>query len=218
MTTNPFSNEEQYEGEIAVDESGLEAEQLTEYGEDDIPNSGEDTDTEFASDLDAAVETDPDVDTPAEDDEVEEVPSGTAAAPADPKAEKPKKESSRPAVPEGYVSPVQFAKILTEHLRANGKLDENQEVRPQVVYSYIKNNGPDSKNPFPAKKGEDVGAPGRSVVLKAQEGLDWWDAKDERVAKGKQDRAAKAAAKAEKTEQVKETEGSEDAGPVTEAE
>jgi hypothetical protein len=110
--------------------------------------------------------------------------------------EKPaKKESTRPPVPEGKVSPVAFAKLLSEHLTAKAKeKDANAadvNVAPQVVYSYIKNNGPESKNPFPAEKAE-----GRAAVVDPQAGLDWWDAKDARVAAQKSAAADKAAKKA----------------------
>jgi hypothetical protein len=116
------------------------------------------------------------------------------------KPAKEKKESTRPPVPEGKVSPVQFAKILTEHLREQGRLDADKAVAPQVVYSYIKNNGPESKNPFPATKAE-----GRAAVVDADEAIKWWDAKDERVQASKTAAAEKAAKKAEKATAAPET-------------
>jgi hypothetical protein len=138
--------------------------------------------------------TDFDVDTPeAEDVVAEPVAEGTSAAP---KA-KEKKESTRPPVPEGKVSPVAFAKILSEHKtkQAREKDPEAAEVTiaPQVVYSYIKNNGEGSKNPFPATKSE-----GRAAVVDADAAIAWWDAKDARVAESKKAAAEKAAKKAEK--------------------
>jgi hypothetical protein len=157
----------------------------------DTPNFDEPTTTN-----DIVVE-DPnfDVDAPeAEDVVAEPVAEGTADTP---KA-KEKKESTRPPVPEGKVSPVAFAKILTEHLRKEheslGKrLADDKSVAPQVVYSYIKNNAEGSKNPFPATKAE-----GRAAVVDAEAGLAWWDAKDVRVAEGKKAKAEKDAAKAAK--------------------
>lgn len=135
--------------------------------------------------------------------------------------EKPAKEpkNTRPAVPEGKVSPVAFAKILTEHLRQphetlGTRLNENQAVAPQVVYSYIKNNAEGSKNPFPAQKSE-----GRAAVVDPQAGLEWWDAKDLRVKAQKDGKAAKDAAKAAKASE-KPAEGETQAAPaaITEAE
>jgi len=149
-----------------------------------------------------APDVDPDVEIGAADDEDAEVvpPQGSDKAPTDPKAAKAKKESTRPPVPEGFISPVQFAKLLGEHLTAKARETNPEaeaiEVRPQVVYSYIKNNDASSKNPFPCR----TDVPGRAIVLKADEGLAWWDEKNARVAKSKADRAAAAAAKAKKAE------------------
>jgi len=159
---------------------------------------------------------DVDVDAPAKASE------DTVAAPVEgEKPAKDKKESTRPPVPEGKVSPVQFAKILSEHLRQEHpelgvRLPEGQSVAPQVVYSYIKNNGPESKNPFPATKAE-----GRTAVVEPQAGLEWWDAKDLRVKAQKAGAAEKAAKKAAKGSESKSgdapTEVAEQA-PIVEAE
>jgi hypothetical protein len=135
-----------------------------------------------------------DVDTPeAEDVVAEPVAEGTAEAP---KA-KEKKEPSRPPVPEGKVSPVQFAKILSEHKTKKARETDPEAaeitIAPQVVYSYIKNNGEGSKNPFPAEKSE-----GRAAVVDADAALAWWEAKDARVAASKASAAEKAKAKADK--------------------
>jgi hypothetical protein len=110
------------------------------------------------------------------------------------KPAKAAKESTRPPVPEGKVSPVHFAKLLTAHLIKEGRLEEGKSVAPQVVYSYIKNNGPESKNPFPFDKSE-----GRAAVIEPSAGIAWWDAKDERVKASKAAAAEKATKKAEKT-------------------
>lgn len=166
--------------------------------------------TDAAEDFATEAE-DLDVDAPEGGEAEDTVAEGTDVAP---KAEKAKKEPARPPVPEGFISPVKFAKVLTEHLRSKGKLTAEQEVRPQVVYSYIKNNGADSKHPFPTHSAE-----GRAVVLKADEAVAWWDAKDERVAAGKVARAEKAKAKAEKDAAKPESaEGTDSNEPVVEAE
>jgi hypothetical protein len=182
----------------------------------------------------AANEEDLDVDTSAaldEDDETEVVGDGKTAAPKDEKAAKEK--TTRPAVPQGYIAPVEFAKVLTAHLREehpelgvrlpspSGKT----EVKPQEVYSYIKNNDAGSKNPFPAVKGDDINpetqkpyAPGRALILKAEDGLKWWDEKDLRVKAGKVERAEKAARKAEKAKDGADNSGDNEPTAVTEAE
>jgi hypothetical protein len=143
---------------------------------------------------------DVDVDAPAPVAEDTVAPTTTEDKPAA-KA----KESTRPPVPEGKVSPVHFAKLLSEHLRQDHpelgvRLGSDSTVAPQVVYSYIKNNGPESKNPFPAEKTE-----GRAAVIDPEAGFAWWDAKDLRVKAQKAGAAEKAAKKAEKAKS-----GSED--------
>jgi|SRR5688500_2806088 len=134
-----------------------------------------------------------DVDAPTAEDTVAEAPVATEGE----KPAKEKKESTRPPVPEGKVSPVAFAKILSEHKTAQAREKDPEAaavvVAPQVVYSYIKNNGPESKNPFPATKAE-----GRAAVVDPEAALAWWDAKDARVAATKASAAEKAKAKADK--------------------
>jgi len=172
----------------------------------------------------AAVETDEaadvDVDVDGTDGEVEETETVDAAPPTKGNVVKKnattKKASTRPAVPDGYVSPVAAAKELSKHLtekaHAAGSIkdDEEIEVRPQIVYSYIKNNGPTSKNPI---KTYEEG--GRVNLLKLDEFLAWWDEKDARVATRKANVKTKTPAAAEKAAEVAEA---EDATPVAEAE
>ena len=143
------------------------------------------------SDLNLEVEDDAnlDVDVPDTDDEVEVI--ADPAKPAKEKAEK--KVSTRVSAPDGYVKPVEFAKLLSEHI--------GKTVAPQVVYSYVKNNSGDgAKNPFPTHQIGDY-----AWYIVPQEGYDWWDQKNQRVAAGKQARAEKAAKKAEKADAVTET-------------
>jgi hypothetical protein len=195
--SNPFASDQEHTAEQPTEEQELaELHELTEEQE-----------------LEAAVdEPDADIDVDAgeddETDEVEEVPAGKTV-----KAKKADSTSTRPPVPEGYVSPVTAAKKLGTHLtsraRAAGKIkdDEEIEIRPQVVYSYIRNSK-GGKNPIPTYE-----AGGRKNLLKLEEFLAWWDAKDERVAASKVRAAEKAAKKtekaAEKTEEVTEAEGAE---------
>lgn len=139
------------------------------------------------------------VDTP-EDDELDTVPEGAAGDTAAPAAGEKKaakeKTPARPPVPEGYVTPVAFAKLLTEHLIKEGRLEAGKTVPPQMVYSYMKNADPTKagvKNPWPR-----YSEGGRENLLKVDESLAWWDAKDARVKASKDAQAEKAAKKAAK--------------------
>jgi hypothetical protein len=145
----------------------------------------------------------------ASEDEAEDT---VEAAPAAPKgksgAAKEKKGPARPAVPEGYIMPVAFARELTKHLAARGAENKHGKIHPdtnvippQQVYSMMRTNGSDSKNPFPVHELE-----GFTTLLKLEEALAWWDAKDARVSKSKAEKAAKAAKKAEKAESAAEGE------------
>jgi hypothetical protein len=178
----------------------------------DVDTNDYDADTDFAG--------------APEDDEQDVVPADATPQAKGDKPAKEKKESTRPPVPEGYISPVDFAKRLTEHLRKDHpelgvRLAGDKVIAPQVVYSYIKNNPSEGKFPFPQYKGEDVGAPGRAVVVKETEGLEWWDTKDLRV---KNQKAAKAqkeadkAAKAQTSPQAAAETGEVSTGQVVEAE
>lgn len=192
--SNPFDNEEDTSQET--------------YGED-----AEDTDDDEVSEPDADV----DVDSGSEDDdEVEEV---TAVTPTGKPVKSASKEPARPPVPEGYISPVAAAKKLGEHLTAKAREEDPDapqiEVRPQVVYSYIKNSK-GGKNPIPTYE-----EGGRSNLLKLDEFLAWWDEKDQRVAERKANAAAKEAKKAEKAKAAPaatEAEESEPQGELVEAE
>jgi hypothetical protein len=199
VTSNPF------------DEQGPNA--LAEPTADTpVENTDGLTDLEDAE-ADAQSETDFDVDTP-DASEVDE-PEAPAAEGEGKPAAKAKPASTRPPVPEGFISPVAFAKELTKHLRAKGKLGEADEIAPQMVYSYLKNaNKAGSKNPWPS-----YSEGGRDNLLKLQESLDWWDAKDARVAERKTNKAEKEKAKADKAAaKANETAPEAAAEPVVEAE
>ncbi len=180
---------------------------------------------ETLTNTEAAPEELGEVDTPSESDEVDTVPQG--ATETKEKPAKAAKEPARPPVPEGYVSPVAFAKILSGHLskKATEKAREADpnaeevkiEIKPQMIYSYMKNAHPstNSKNPWPR-----YSEGGRENLLKVEESLAWWDAKDARVASSKETQAAKAAKKAAKgtSEQAAAETGEVATGPVEEAE
>jgi hypothetical protein len=156
----------------------------------------------------------PEVDVEATDEEAtDEVEEGTEEV----KAEKAPKEKARGDLPEGYVTPVGLAKVLSE-AKEDGSFyhtarDGSHEVKPQMVYSYVRNAPKD--NPFPLVDVEDSIGATRKVV-KLDEGLAWWEAKNERASAKKANAAAKAQAKAEKAANKPATE--EGVGEVTEAE
>jgi hypothetical protein len=175
----------------------------------DFEDANVETDVDVPSDeLELEVNDDAnlDVDTPA-DDELDEV-AQESGSDATPKAKA--NTTPRTKAPEGFVKPVEFAKILSDHLSTP---EAPKVVPPQVVYSYIKNNaGESAKNPFPVHEVE-----GYAWYIKPEEGLAWWDAKNSRVSAAKVARATKEAAKAAKATAPVEAEG-ESSAPVVEAE
>lgn len=146
------------------------------------------------------------VDTPnaSADDETEEV-DGADKAGTKPAKKAAKKANARPPVPEGFIAPVAFAKELTKRLQAAGKLSADTEIPPQMIYAYIKSSA-GGKNPLPT-----YSEGGRNNLLKLDEALAWWDAKEQRS----QERNAKKAAKPAAAD-VEEAEGA--SAEVTEAE
>jgi hypothetical protein len=153
--------------------------------------------------------TDVDVDT-----EVEDVPTETTADNAE-KAPKAKKEPARGDLPEGYVTPVGLAKILSERKLHTNREGETVDVKPQMVYSYIKNAAKD--DPFPMETVTDSIGKERQAV-KVDDGVAWWIRKNERTAQRKQNAAQKAAAKAEKAAKAEAAPAEEPAAEVVEAE
>lgn len=164
--------------------------------------------------------------------EVETVDEDTEVVEPAAEEKKEEKKSKRPALPDGYGTPIQFAKALTEKLRAERKLGENEEFKPQVVYSYIRNKA--KENPIPVvyvdPNGNAVDEPTdgyRPAFRKNDSGelyeaMAWWDEKEQRVAQRKANAAEKAAKKAQKaTKSEAPAEEVVDAGEaeeVTEAE
>jgi len=120
----------------------------------------------------------------------EDVPEDTAETPAKPATVKKtaagKVKSTKQPVAEGYIAPVAVAKKLSEHLTAKGRADgtvgEDEEIviAPQIVYATLKNNGDGSKNPIPQYTDPAITG-GLKSVVKLEEFLAWWDAKDARV-------------------------------------
>jgi hypothetical protein len=150
--------------------------------------------------------TNPDVDTP----EVVSGPEGTESAA--PKEKKP----ARGALPEGYVTPVGLAHELGKRgLQKDRDGNVLTEVKPQMVYSYMRN--APKEDAFPIEKVNDDQGNERQA-LKLDAGIEWWERKNKRAAERKENAAAKAAKKAEKAAATSEAEGSDETGPTEEAE
>jgi hypothetical protein len=134
-----------------------------------------------------------DVDVP----EVEDETTAEAATPENSEKEPKKaKEPARGDLPEGYVTPVGLSKVLGEKgLQKNREGEVLKEVKPQMVYSYIKN--APKEDPFPIETVTDsIGKERQAVQL--DKALDWWNRKNERTASRKENAAAKEKAKADK--------------------
>src|SRR5689334_5846487 len=102
-------------------------------------------------------------------DETEDVAVATEGGEkSEPKA---KKEPARGELPEGYVTPIGLAKALTEQKLHTNREGEVVEVKPQMVYSYIKNAPKD--HPFPIETVKDSLGKDRQA-LKLEDGLTWW--------------------------------------------
>jgi len=207
--SNPFDGGDTTESETAVATLDPQAEAET----------ADEADADLDVDVDTAAETNDEVETIA-------TPPVIKGATVKKVGEKATTSTRRP-VAEGYVAPVEAAKALSRHLttkaREAGQIGEDQEVevKPQVMYSYIKNNGPESKNPLPRYTDAALTG-GRECVVKVEEVIEWWEAKDTRVAERKANAKAKADKKAEnakkETAAVVEAEDKEPAAPVVEAE
>lgn len=153
----------------------------------------------------------PEVETP--DAEVEDVEVAEDTDTKE-KAEKAPAKPKRGNLPEGFVTPVQLAKVLTERGLHTNRAGDVVEVRPQMVYSYIKN-APKDDRLDPETIQDDNGVD-RSV-LKLDEAIAWWERKNARVDQRHQNAANKATKKAEKKESA-EAEASTDEGEAEEAE
>lgn len=104
-----------------------------------------------------------------------------------------KPDSKKAPKPEGYVSPVLFAKLwscklagVEPNLENYGELPDSQQIRPQIIYGYLRNN-----KAF-AEEAVEKNVDGHFMV-NTQAGL-------EVLTKIAEERAAKKAAKAEKAE------------------
>jgi predicted transcriptional regulator len=139
---------------------------------------------------------------------------------AEEKAPKKKAEPKRGDLPEGYVTPIGLAKVLTERGLHQNRAGETVEVRPQMVYSYIKNAPKDDA--FPLETVTDSIGKERQAV-KTEDGVAWWERKNSRVEARKanaKEKADKKAARAAEKAQAAEAEGeaSEETAPTEEAE
>jgi hypothetical protein len=109
--------------------------------------------------------------------------------------------ATRAPVPNGYITPVAFAKLLSDKLTREaverGELDpETEEIRiaPQMVYSWVKA-GKNESAQYPLKSYTEGG---RDNLLKQDEAFKWYAERQERIAQrktsgGKVTKAAKPA-------------------------
>ena len=138
-----------------------------------------------------------DVDTDEELEDVEITDDEASDKPA--KAEKAPAAPKRGDLPEGWVTPVAFAKHMTENQLHYDKDGNVAELKPQVVYSYIKN--APAANPFPHSESgklleiEDTNGVKRGAFPLA-DGIEWWENRRKRAQERKENAAAKAAKKA----------------------
>jgi hypothetical protein len=138
---------------------------------------------------------DPEVDVPTGPTTEAEV---AAAAPAEAAPAKGK----RAKLPAGWGTPIEFAHALTARLQGEGTLKEGEVFKPQVVYSYIKNQG--KANPFPVyyvtedgmvkETDDDTTRPALKLDENGNfaEAMTWWDDKESRKVASAANKAAKA--------------------------
>jgi hypothetical protein len=123
---------------------------------------------------------------------------------ADPSKNSAPKAPKRGELPEGFVTPTGLAKVLTErglHRTRDGKPGE---VKPQMVYSYIKNAS--KEDPHPAvQEMQDKNGVTRKVV-NLDESIAWWERKAAK-AEARKTAAAEKAAKSEKAAGEENAEG-----------
>lgn len=142
------------------------------------------------------------------DSEVETVAPEQPAAQGENKTSSPTR--SKGDLPDGYVTPIGLAKAISEKAKtgvegfANTfKPDEKGNLRPQVVYSHIRNAS--KSNPVPTELIKDsIGA--ERLVIKTDAGLEWWASKTKRVQASKE-----AAANKQTSNGNTNTEGQEEA-------
>ncbi len=86
-------------------------------------------------------------------------------------------ESKKAPKPEGFVSPYEFAQLLSDHVGRN--------IRPQTVYGFVRNETTNADGtPFPVEQNTD-----EHYMVNAEAALAWFDQRQA-------DKAARAAAKA----------------------
>jgi hypothetical protein len=135
---------------------------------------------------DVQLDEDFDVDAPDEGEEEVVATEGTGEG----KAKEPAKPK-RGDLPEGWVTPIQFAKILGERgLHKNREGEAVSEVRPQMVYSYMRNSPKDDR--LETTSVEDSNGNKREA-LNLEEAIAWWERKNARAAERKQNAATKKA-------------------------
>src|SRR5688500_14017078 len=110
-------------------------------------------------------ELDSDIDFDATDDTVE-----VEASEEKPKKEKKVKEKSKGDLPEGYVTPIGLTNAINEQGLAFDKTGAVKQLKPQEMYSYIKNAPKDRPSPFTEVE-DSLGKTRNAATLEA--GLQW---------------------------------------------
>lgn len=142
-----------------------------------------------------------------EETDVVDVAEGTEEKPA-----KKAKEKARGDLPENFVTPVGFATILSARgLQKNRAGEVVTDVKPQMVYSYMKN--APQQDPFPIETITDSLGKERQVV-DIEKGVEWWERKNARTDARKANAAEKAAKKAAKAAEKAAEDDSEEAEAV----
>lgn len=164
-----------------------------------------------SNELDALAVSDsnsqPDVEDLSEQEEVE------VSAPEKAKAETPAKGPKRGTLPETNVTPVGLAKILTEKKLHQNKDGVVIEVKPQMVYSYMKNSGADDR----LETHEIMDSNGQPrQVFDIETAVAWWERKNARVVVRKQNAADKATKSAEAAKAKADKPATEEAEGSTE--
>jgi hypothetical protein len=150
-----------------------------------------------------ALEQDVDLDVEEPDEDVEETDGESEETESGESTDKAPKKPTKGDLPEGFVTPIQFAKILGErelHTDRDGNVVK--DVKPQMVYSYMKNSPKDDR--LEPQEIEDSNGVKRSVLV-LEEALAWWARKNERAAQRKAnaaEKAQKAANKAKTSDQA----------------
>jgi len=168
------------------------------------------------------------VDVPDVNDEIEDItdaPTGSGQEEKPKEPAKPKRGDLPTIEGDEYITPVAFAKLLSQPLDGNPENDDasnwrntdkngSHVVPPQMIYSYIK-----SSKEFVSYDGiVDSNGVVRNNLLKLSEANAYWDGRAGKAAERAANAKAKAEKKAAKAETSTTTVDAESVGEVVEAE